>query len=111
MVLLSAAITALALAVLNCIPDHPESISAPSRLSDLALGHPFNRTNLDPPSSTGGLLEVAPDSVGAHALAAAWPCARGRWGSDQILVAHRVVGDGEFEYPIEPHPAAAGATV
>ncbi len=28
---------------------------------------------------------------------------------DEILVAHWVVGDGEFEHPIEHHPAAAGA--
>ena len=28
---------------------------------------------------------------------------------DEILVAHGVVGDGEFEHPIEHHPAAAGA--
>ncbi|MBS1211600.1 MAG: hypothetical protein H6R26_216 [Proteobacteria bacterium] len=36
----------------------------------------------------------------------------GRHGSvspsgDQVLVAHRLVNNGEFEYPVEQHPAAA----
>ena len=27
---------------------------------------------------------------------------------DEVLVAHRVVGDGEFEHPKEDHPPATG---
>jgi hypothetical protein len=30
-------------------------------------------------------------------------------GGDEVVVAHRVVGDGEFEHPVEDHPAASGA--
>lgn len=30
------------------------------------------------------------------------------WVHDQVAVAHRVVSDGEFEYAVEDHPAAAG---
>ena len=33
----------------------------------------------------------------------------GPLGGDEILVAHRVVGDGKFEHPIEHHPTAARA--
>ena len=33
----------------------------------------------------------------------------GPLGGDEILVAHRVVGDGKFEHPIEHHPPAARA--
>ncbi len=33
----------------------------------------------------------------------------GPLGGDKVLVAHRVVGNGELEHPVEDHPAVAGA--
>lgn len=38
-----------------------------------------------------------------------WHCP-GLLGGDEIVVAHRVVGEGEFKHSVEHHPAAAGAT-
>ena len=32
-------------------------------------------------------------------------------GGDEILVAHRIRNDGQFEHPIEHHPAATGTAV
>ena len=34
----------------------------------------------------------------------------GPLGGDKVLVAHRLVGSGEFEHPVEDHPAAPGAS-
>ena len=34
----------------------------------------------------------------------------GPLGGDKVLVAHRLVGNGEFEHPAEDHPAAPGAS-
>jgi len=36
-------------------------------------------------------------------------CFPGAPGDDQVLVADRVVNDGELKHPVEHHPAAAGA--
>ncbi len=60
----------------------------------------------------------SPGAVRWRALQARWVPTRlrrrGRHSprplrGDEILVAHGVVGDGEFEHPIGHHPAAAGA--
>ena len=61
----------------------------------------------------------SPGAVRWRALQARWvPTRLRRRGQhsprplrgEEILVAHGVVGDGEFEHPIEHHPAAAGNT-
>jgi hypothetical protein len=68
---------------------------------------------------TGGVLVGgSPRTVCWWALQARWaPACRWRRGrhcpwpfaGDEVLVAHGLVGDGEFEHPVEHQPAAAGA--
>ena len=65
------------------------------------------------------LTGVPPWAVCGRAIEArrvpACPRRRGRYctgslGSDEVLVAHRLVSDGELEHSVEHHPAAAGAS-
>ena len=85
------------------------------------LGYPFNRTNLGPQFSRGDSLEDVPGSAGARAPAAA-PASivaavrageasvggtvRGHLMATRVLVARRVVGNGELEHPVEDSPGS-----
>ena len=61
------------------------------------MGYPSNRSSACRAFSTGGLLVGVPDSAGAQAPAVARGQLPGaRLPGDEVLVAHRGVGDGQL---------------
>ncbi len=84
---------------------HREAISY-----NIYWGYPFNRSDRGQQPSTDGSLAGARDSAGVRVLAAARAAPpEAPLDGDEVLVAHRGVGEGELENPVEHHSASAGA--